>query len=52
MYGWEFPPHIQGGLGTASYGLLKGMSMQDDMDITFVMPKPRGDEDQSFLKMY
>ena len=21
MFGWEFPPHISGGLGTASYGL-------------------------------
>ena len=21
MFGWEFPPHILGGLGTASYGL-------------------------------
>lgn len=51
MYGWEFPPHILGGLGTASFGLIKGMSMQPDMDITFVMPKPWGDEDQSFLKI-
>jgi len=51
MYGWEFPPHILGGLGTASYGLLKGMSLQPDMDITFVMPKPFGDEDQSFLQI-
>jgi glycosyltransferase involved in cell wall biosynthesis len=51
MYGWEFPPHILGGLGTASYGLIKGMSLQPDMDITFVMPKPWGDEDQSFLKI-
>jgi len=51
MFGWEFPPHILGGLGTASYGLTKGMSMQPDMDITFVIPKPWGDEDQSFLKI-
>lgn len=51
MFGWEFPPHILGGLGTASYGLTRGMSMQPDMDITFVIPKPRGDEDQSFLKI-
>ena len=51
MYGWEFPPHILGGLGTASFGLIKGMSMQSDMDITFVMPKPWGDEDQRFLKI-
>ncbi len=51
MFGWEFPPHILGGLGTASYGLTKGMSMQPDMDITFVIPKPHGDEDTSFLKI-
>jgi len=51
MFGWEFPPHILGGLGTASYGLTKGMSLQPDMQITFVIPKPHGDEDQSFLKI-
>ena len=51
MFGWEFPPHILGGLGTASYGLIRGMSQQPDLDITFVMPKPWGDEDQSFLKI-
>lgn len=51
MFGWEFPPHILGGLGTASYGLTRGMSKQSDMQITFVIPKPHGDEDQSFLKI-
>ena len=51
MFGWEFPPHILGGLGTASYGLTRGMAQQDDMEITFVIPKPWGDEDQSFLKI-
>ncbi|MDR1763505.1 MAG: glycosyltransferase [Dysgonamonadaceae bacterium] len=51
MFGWEFPPHILGGLGTASYGLTKGMSLQPDMDITFVIPKPWGDEDRSFLRI-
>ncbi|NLO71722.1 MAG: glycosyltransferase family 4 protein [Porphyromonadaceae bacterium] len=51
MFGWEFPPHILGGLGTASYGLTKGMSEQEDMEITFVIPRPQGDEDQSFLKI-
>lgn len=51
MFGWEFPPHILGGLGTASYGLTKGMSLQTDLDITFCIPKPWGDEDQSFLKI-
>lgn len=51
MFGWEFPPHILGGLGTASFGLTRGMAMQNDMEITFVIPKPYGDEDQSFLKI-
>jgi glycogen(starch) synthase len=51
MFGWEFPPHILGGLGTASYGLVKAMAGKPDMNITFVIPKPHGDEDQSFLKI-
>lgn len=51
MFGWEFPPHILGGLGTASYGLTKGMSLQPDLEIKFVIPKPHGDEDRSFLKI-
>lgn len=51
MFGWEFPPHILGGLGTASYGLTKGMAKQDDMEIRFVIPKPWGDEDKSFLNI-
>jgi len=51
MFGWEFPPHILGGLGTASYGLTRGMAQQEDMHITFILPKPWGDEDQSFLRI-
>jgi len=37
MLGWEFPPFISGGLGTACYGLTKAMS-QLGMEITFVLP--------------
>ena len=48
MFGWEFPPHILGGLGTASYGLTKGMYNNGDMEITFVIPKPWGDEEKGF----
>lgn len=48
MFGWEFPPHILGGLGTASYGLTKGMHANGNMDITFVIPKPYGDEEKGF----
>jgi len=51
MFGWEFPPHILGGLGTASYGLTRGMTQCGDMEITFVIPKPWGDEDRSFLRI-
>ncbi len=51
MFGWEFPPHILGGLGTASYGLTRGMWENGDMEITFVIPKPYGDEDKSFAKI-
>lgn len=51
MFGWEFPPHISGGLGTASYGLTKGMTAMKDMEVIFVVPKAWGDEDQSVVKL-
>jgi glycosyltransferase involved in cell wall biosynthesis len=51
MFGWEFPPHISGGLGTACYGLTNGMSHLDDIEIIFVVPKAFGDEDQSKLRL-
>jgi glycosyltransferase involved in cell wall biosynthesis len=51
MFGWEFPPHISGGLGTASYGLTKGMSALDDMEVIFVVPKAWGDEDPSAVRL-
>lgn len=51
MFGWEFPPHILGGLGTASYGLTKGMWECGDMEITFVIPKPFGDEERHFAQI-
>jgi glycosyltransferase involved in cell wall biosynthesis len=47
MFGWEFPPHISGGLGTACYGLTKGLSTFPDVDILFVVPKMFGDEAQN-----
>jgi len=51
MFGWEFPPHISGGLGTASYGLTKGMSTLDDLEVIFVVPKVWGDEEQSKFRL-
>ncbi|MDR0558694.1 MAG: glycosyltransferase family 4 protein [Prevotellaceae bacterium] len=50
MFGWEFPPHISGGLGTASYGLTKGLA-KAGIEILFVMPKASGDEDESIGKI-
>jgi len=38
MLGWEFPPFITGGLGTACYGLTKALDRQG-VDVTFVLPK-------------
>ena len=46
MFGWEFPPHISGGLGTACYGLTKGLA-NNGVDVLFVMPSATGDEDSS-----
>lgn len=51
MFGWEFPPHISGGLGTASYGLTKGMAALGDVEVIFVVPKAWGDEDQSVARL-
>ncbi|MFN8209028.1 MAG: glycosyltransferase family 4 protein [Bacteroidales bacterium] len=51
MFGWEFPPHIAGGLGTACYGLTKGLSHFRDMDVTFIVPKAYGDEEQDTMRL-
>jgi len=51
MFGWEFPPHISGGLGTACFGITKGLSTMEDVKITFVVPRTYGDEHQHGLKL-
>ena len=38
MLGWEFPPFITGGLGTACYGLTRALDRQN-VEVTFVLPK-------------
>lgn len=43
MFGWEFPPHISGGLGTACYGLTQALQ-SEQTKILFVVPKAHGDE--------
>jgi len=44
MFGWEFPPNISGGLGTACYGIVKGLAACNDVNVTFVVPKAYGNE--------
>ena len=44
MFGWEFPPHISGGLGTACHGLLSELPHVADVDLTFVLPHVQGGE--------
>ena len=47
MFGWEFPPHIAGGLGTACYGMTRGLA-RNGVEVIFVMPHASGDEDRRF----
>ena len=51
MFGWEYPPHIHGGLATANFGITEGLHAQGDMDITLCLPRPFGDEDQTAAKI-
>ena len=51
MFGWEFPPHISGGLGTACHGLTKGLTELGCVDILFVVPKAFGDEEQTGIQL-
>jgi glycogen(starch) synthase len=37
MLGWEFPPHISGGLGTACYGMTRGLD-EIGVSVCFVLP--------------
>lgn len=47
MFGWEYPPHVYGGLATANFGITEGLHAQGDLDITLCLPHPFGDEDSS-----
>lgn len=43
MLGWEFPPKISGGLGTACEGLTRGL-VSNNVNVTFFLPRLYGDE--------
>jgi len=50
MFGWEFPPLSAGGLGTACYGLTKGLSI-NGIEITFVLPKLMAGINGKYVKL-
>ena len=50
MLGWEFPPFITGGLGTACYGLTRAMSARGT-EISFVLPKYVGSDYTEHVKL-
>ena len=50
MLGWEFPPFISGGLGTACYGLTRAMD-QLGVKVTFVLPKTVESEYVTHVKL-
>jgi glycogen(starch) synthase len=50
MFGWEFPPHISGGLGTACFGLTQAMGKLG-IDVLFVVPKLHGEESHEHLQL-
>ena len=50
MFGWEFPPHITGGLGTACFGLTKGL-LKHGVEVQFVVPKAYGDESEEAVRL-
>jgi glycogen(starch) synthase len=49
MFGWEFPPHISGGLGTACYGITNGL-LNNAIEVLFVVPHLFGDEEGEKFK--
>ena len=51
MLGWEYPPYISGGLGTACEGLTKGLARLG-VEILFVVPRAFGDEDCPHMTLF
>lgn len=51
MFGWEFPPHISGGLGTACFGMTRALA-QKGAEVIFVLPRVgEGGDRNDFLQM-
>ncbi len=50
MLGWEYPPHISGGLGTACEGLTVALARRG-VEIDFLVPKLFGGEDAPHMQL-
>lgn len=50
MFGWEFPPHMSGGLGTACFGITKALAAMGH-EITFVLPRIKGEKEHSHVEL-
>lgn len=51
MFGWEFPPHISGGLGTACYGMTRALA-ERGAEVCFVLPRVNeGGDGNDFLRL-
>ncbi len=50
MLGWEFPPHISGGLGTACYGMTRGLD-EIGVEVSFVLPTAVPVEGSSHVRL-
>ncbi|WP_426212363.1 glycosyltransferase family 4 protein [Massilia sp. TWP1-3-3] len=51
MMGWELPPYISGGLGTACAGILKCLNENTDLDIQYLIPHVKGAEEAFGAKL-
>jgi glycosyltransferase involved in cell wall biosynthesis len=50
MLGWEYPPHISGGLGTACEGLTTALAKRE-IQIDFLVPKLYGEENAPHMHL-
>ena len=49
MFGWEFPPYMSGGLGTACLGITRALT-EDQVEILFVMPGSQIPDDEQLIR--
>jgi glycosyltransferase involved in cell wall biosynthesis len=50
MLGWEFPPHISGGLGTACFGMTRALA-GTGTEVIFVLPRLRGADSGGHVRL-